>query len=180
MRTCRGCGASAPDLTQIPAAAHAAVATDAYRALSGPAPERPFLRYALLCEVAGERDEAAGAVLQAAWTLDDRSVDAAVLRRRAASLWGEGTTIQDALRVIDVLRRAGDLEEAQAQADRIAARPGLEETDRAIVAYQQHLLAAGDTRPHLISSALRPPARTPHVTHGRSPARGFWQRLSGR
>ena len=158
------------------------VATAAYRALSGAAPERPFLRYALLCEAAGERDEAGGAVLQAAWTFDDRSDDraAAGLRRRAAGLWGEGTTMQEALLVIDVLRRAGERVGAQAQVDRVAGRAELEETDGAIVAYQRGLIAAGDLRAHLMSSALRPPARTPHVTHGRMAVRGFWQRLSGR
>ena len=178
--TCRRCGVSAPDLARLPPGAREAVAAAAYQALSGPAPEAPFLRYALLCEAAGETSEAAEAVLQAAWALDDAGRDAAPPRLRAAALWGEGGTMQDALRVTDVLRRAGAFAEARAQADRLLARAGLEETDRAVLAYQQTLIAARDDGRHLLSSALRPPARTPHASHGRPARRGFWQRLAGR
>ena len=179
--TCRQCGASAPDLAVLPAGARETVATAAYRALAGRGPELPFLRWALLAEAAGETDEAAGAVLQAAWALDDAGADAAPLRRRAATLWNQGTTMQDALRMVDAWRRAGALQEAGAHAARLLARPGLDETDAAVLRHQQGLVAAGDTGRHLISGALRPPSRTPHVTHGRTPARrGFWARMAGR
>ena len=180
VHTCRGCGASGPDLAALPRDAAETVRTPDYRALSGPAPERPFLRYALLCEAAGERDEAAGAVLQAAWVLDDQGADAVALRRRAAALWGQGATVQDGLRVLDVLRRAGALEEAAAQLAGLAGRAELEETDRALLDYQRGLLERADTGRHLMSSALRPPAHRPHVTHGRVAKRGFWDRLVGR
>lgn len=156
--------------------------TEGYKALAGSGPERAFLRHALLCEAAGDRAEAAGAVLQAAWVRDDAGTDATGLRHRAAALWAGGDTMQDALRVLDVLRRAGD-PAAAAQAARLLARAELGETDRAVVEYQQGLIAAGETGRHLMSSALRPPAQRPHVTHGRAPAaakRGFWQRLTGR
>ena len=121
-------------------------------------------------------------MLQAAWALDDAGDDAgaATLRRRAAALWGHGATVQDAIRVLDVLRRAGDLAAARTHAAHLAARPGLEDTDAAVLRYQEGLIAAGDTGRHLLSSALRPPARTPHVTHGRPAARppappGLWE-----
>ena len=188
VQTCRGCGATAPDLAALPARLRASVDSSEYRVLSGAAHGRPFLRWAMLAEASGEPDEAAGALLQAAWMLDDEGDEdgARALRRRAAALWGEGGTVQDALRVLDMLRRAGDADGAREQAAHLAARPGLEETDRAVLGYQEGLLAAGDTGRHLISSALRPPARTPHVTHGRmaapkpAPPPGLWQRLFGR
>ncbi len=180
VQTCRQCGLSAPDLARPPAGARAAIETPAYRALSGPAPDAPFLRCALLCEAGGEPAEAAEATLQAAWALDDAGQDAAPLRLRAAALWGEGPTLQDALRVTDALRRAGAFEAAGTQAGRLLARAGLEETDRAVLGYQQTLIAARDCGRHLLSSALRPPARTPHASHGRKAPRSLWQMLAGR
>lgn len=178
--TCRGCGASAPDLAVLPRDAGATVASDAYRALSGPAPERAFLRWAMLCEAGNETGEAAEAMLQAAWAVDDAGQDAAPLRLRAAALWGTGATLQDSLRALDALRRAGAMEAAAIQVQLLLARRELNETDRAIVDYQQRLVTAGDTARHLMSSALRPPSRTPHVTHGRTGKRGFWARMVGR
>ena len=181
VQACRGCGAAAPDLHALPARLRATVDTTEYRALPRP------LRWAALAEAMDEPDEAAGAVLQAAWALDDDGDDAgaAALRRRAAELWGQGATVGDALRVLDALRRTGDGDAARAQAAHLAARPDLEDTDRAVLRYQEGLIAAGDTGRHLLSSALRPPARTPHVTHGQvaAPARpaapGLWKRLFG-
>ncbi len=178
--TCRGCGASAPDLVRLPAAAKAALAGAEYRALAGPT--APFLRWAAILEAADEPGEAAQAVLEAAWVLDDLGRDAAALRRRAAALMGEPATMQDALRLIDVLRRAGEADAAAARVAALLGRPGLDETDAALLRYQQALISAGDTGRHLLSSALRPPAQRPHVTHGRAAAperRGFWQRLTG-
>jgi hypothetical protein len=187
--TCRQCGLSAPDLVEPPARARETMAGAEYQALAGPGPERAVLRYALLSEAAGDRAEAAGAVLQAAWLRDDAGQDAGDLRRRAAALWAGTATMQEALSRVDALRRAGEHEAAGAQAAALLARPELNETDRAVLTYQQDLIAAGDTARHLMSSALRPPAQRPHVTHGRpaapDPAKapgkpGFWQRLLGR
>ncbi len=178
--TCRRCGLSAPDLACPPAGSRDTVATDAYRALSGSAPGRAFLRHALLCEAAGDLSDAAESVLHAAWALDDAGQDAAALRLRAAALWGEGPTHQDALRLVDVLRRAAAFDAADAQAARLLARPGLDDTDRAVLAYQRSVIAARDAARHLMSSALRPPARTPHASHGKAGSKPFWQRLLGR
>lgn len=181
--TCRGCGLSAPDLAMPPAGARDTMATPAYAALAGKAAELAFLRHALLCEKAGDAAEAAGAVLQAAWVLDDRGEDAAPLRMRAAALWSGGATMEDSLRALDALRRAGALDPAAQQARALLARPDLNETDRAVVTYQQALIEDADVGRHLMSSALRPPAQRPHVTHGTRPKeerRSFWQRLVGR
>ena len=187
VQTCRSCGATAPDLHALPARLRPEVDTPGYRGLSGNAPGRPFLRWAVLAEALDEPDEAAQAVMQAAWALDDAGDEAgaATLRRRAAGLWGLGTTLQDALRVLDAWRRTGDMDAARTQAAHLAARPGLGETDRALLQFQENLIAASDTGPHLLSSALRPPARTPHVTHGRptstaSKVPSLWKRLFGK
>lgn len=188
LQTCRACRATAPDLHALPARLRPVLDGAEYQALAGGA-ERPFLRWATLAQALDDPHEAAGALLQAAWVLDDGGNDqaAAALRRRAAAAWGQGETVQDALRVLDALRRAGDMDAVRAQAEHLAARPGLEETDIAVLRYQEALIATGDTARHLMSSALRPPARTPHVTHGRMPsppkpppAKPFWQRLLGK
>lgn len=178
--TCRGCGASAPDLARLPAGAAETVATDAYRALNGPGAERAFLRYALLCEAGGDAEEAGWAVLQAAWTCDDAGRDASALRRRCASLWGEPATVADGLRLLDVLRRAGEFDRAGSLAQELG-RHRLHESDEAVLAFQRTRIEAGDAGRHQVSSALRPPSRTPHASH--RPARprgGLWRLLPWR
>lgn len=156
---CAGCGAAAPDLAALPESAAAIVRAPGYAA------ERdPFLRWALLCEGLGDRAGAAEAALQAAWAAEDAGREAGALRLRAA----EGQ--DDPLRRLDILRRAGALEQAGAQARSLAASTagaGDEEAGR-IVAFEQDRITAGDTGRHSIASALRPPARSPHVTHGKA------------
>lgn len=187
--TCRRCGASGPDLAALPAGAEATVRSDAYRALRTPGPAMPFLRWALICRRAGDPAGAAEATLQAAWALDDAGEDAADLRREAAALWGEPDDPQCALRSVDVLRRAGEFARALARADAVAAP---DENTARILDFQRARIAEGDRGRHTIASALRPPARTPHVTHGKPPAQtatrageaapargGFWRRLFG-
>jgi hypothetical protein len=181
--TCRGCGASAPNLAALPADVREMLETPEYRALTGAALELPFLRWAMLAEAGSDRAAAASAVLEAAWAVDDAGGDARALRARAAALWGEPATIQDALRLVDVERRAGAFDRAGAAAAALLARTDLNETDAALLRFQQGLIADGDAGRHLLSSALRPPVRTPHVTHGRqrpAPSRSVWQRLTGR
>lgn len=182
--TCRRCGASGPDLARLhlarlPAGADAVVRSDEYRALRISGPEMPFLRWALICERGGDAGMAAEATLHAAWALDDAGQDAAGLRRRAVALFGEPEGPEDALRLIDVLRRAGDFAAAADRADGLDAT-GLDENSAAILTFQRDRIAAGDAGRHMISSALRPPARRPHVTHGRTQEPSFWGRLFGR
>lgn len=177
---CQSCGACGPDLSALPDGAAVVAGTDAYRTMAGLAGILPFLRWAMICEAAGQRSRAAKAVLQAAWVLDDAGQDAAALRRRAVALWYGDTTPNAQLQRVDALRRAGcfaEAEQAIAQAD----MP--DETSRLILRFQRDRIAERDTRRHLISSALRPPARTPHAQHGRSRTdrpRGLWARLLGR
>lgn len=177
LATCRSCGATASDLAELSPTARATIDTPAYRAHSGPA--APFLRYAMLCDP----HDRPGILLQAAWTLDHAGSDpqAAALRREAAPALARSTT-QDALCALDAWRRANDMQAATTRATHLLAQTPLTETDRLVIAYQQQLIAANDTARHLLSSALRPPAQRPHVTHGRpqpTSARTLWQRLAG-
>jgi hypothetical protein len=176
--TCAGCGAVAPDLSTLGPAAAETVHGAAYRAVAGPPDAAvPFRRWAMLCPP-GERGEA---FLQAAWAADDAGAEkpARALRREAATAWGEPASIESALRVIDVLRRAGDFAAAQARVASLETTP-MDENSARLVAFQRARIASGDTGRHLISSALRPPAHRPHVSHGRSEAKSFWARVMGR
>ncbi len=189
--TCRRCGTSGPDLARLPAGADMVVRSDSYRALRTRGPAMPFLRWAMICEQTGDPAAAAEAMLHAAWALDDASGDAggdagadaskgaAELRRRAVALFGAPDSPEEALRLVDMLRRAGDYDAAAARADSLDPA-ALDENSAAILAFQRGRIAAADPVRHMISSALRPPARRPHVTHGRKEETGFWQRLFGR
>ena len=80
------------------------------------------------------------------------------------------------LRRLDVLRRAGLFEAADAWAAVLSER-GPDELARAVIAFQRARIAARDIGGHLISSALPPPAYAPHVSHGKRATTGFWSRL---
>jgi hypothetical protein len=177
VRTCRRCGACAPDPAVLPGDVGEIVRSAAYRAVDDvPQASRPFVRWSMLCR-ATERGEA---LLRAAWAADDAPDDdaARILRMRAAESWGEPDGAESALRLIDILRRAGAGDRAVAIADRLETMP-LDENSARIVAFQRARLAARDTGRHLLSSALRPPARMPHVAHGKPKRAGFWGRLLG-
>lgn len=176
--TCAGCGAVAADLSAVPESAVEIVETEAYLDLHArPDTATPFLRAAMIARP-GDR---AGLLLQAAWTADDAGDDSAArhFRREAAANWGEPEGVEDALRLIDLLRRAGLLQAAQECAGVIAA-DAIDERSHAILAYQCARIADADTGRHMMSSALRPPARMPHVAHGRPrPKPGWLGRLFG-
>jgi len=78
-----------------------------------------------------------------------------------------------------VLRRAEAFDAAYAQANALATQD-LDETSARLLAFQRERIDARDAGRHLISSAVRPPARTPHVTHGKPVSTSFWRRLTGR
>ena len=184
MMVCPGCGAVAPDVSALPRDAVEVVESEAYLDLfARPDTATPFLRYAMICRP-GDR---AGAYLQAAWAADDAGDDEAArhYRREAAANWGEPDGIESALRLIDVLRRAGMLATAEECAGVIAGDM-MDERAEAMLRYQRARIAEGDTGRHLMSSAVRPPARMPHVAHGKKklaplpPKPGFLARLFGR
>ena len=161
---CQHCGAAAPDLAARPATAAATIQNPAYIA----EPD-DFLRWSQICQDADQAGDAAEAILQAAWRAEDQNRDAAPLRRRAAALW-QG----DPLRQIDILRRAGAFEAAQALTDDMK---NLDEASASILAFQRARIAASDPARYAISSALRPPARSPQVTHTQKPAPNLLARL---
>lgn len=181
---CPSCGAAAPDLAALAPEARAAIGSDAYRTPDGPPEAAPFLRWAVLCRAAGRTAEAAEATLEAAWAADDAASAsaAASLRRRAAVLWGDPPDAATALRVIDALRRAGEFERAASRAAALAGTT-LDESETEVLRFQQARIAARDVGRHLLSSALPPPAHTPHIAQGRrtignkGPDTGFWRRL---
>lgn len=172
VQTCPGCGAVAPDLAALPAGAAAVLRSDAWRALTARVPgSLPFLRWALLCPPTQRKD----ALLQAAWAADDAAdaAEAAALRRLAAASWGEPDSAESALRLIDVLRRAGEFELARARA--AALDPdALDNSSAALLQFQRARIAAGDAGRHILSSVLRPPASRPHVAQ-----RGLTRRRRG-
>lgn len=177
IQTCTRCGASAPDLTALPAAARAVMEGPAFAACRGTEPADAFLRWAVIARGCGQRAAAAEAMLQAAWLLDDAGQDGSAWRLAAIEDWGAPDGPQATLRQADVLRRAGQFDKAAALLER--GLPKDESVD-AIAAYQHGLIAAGDRGPHSIASALRPPARRPHASHKAAPAKqGFWARLRG-
>jgi hypothetical protein len=180
VQVCSRCGAAAPDLSTVSASARSVVELDEYRMLSTTALEEtlPYRRWALICERTGDRAQQAEALLQAAWAADDAAAmtEAAKLRTEVAALWDDTNDIELGLRRLDVLRRAGLFDAAAGWAKTMADRRP-DELARSLIAFQQARIAARDIGRHLISSALPPPAVTPHVTHGKRTTTGFWSRL---
>lgn len=169
LSTCTGCRATAPDLAALPSSVAAIVRSEPYRGT-----DNPFLRWAALA--AGTPDEPA-AWLQAAWDREDSGQDGTALRRRSATCWPISSDAEATLRLVDVQRRAGMLAEAARTLDGLGM--DLDDAISRVAAFERARVAAGDTGRHLLSSALRPPARTPHVLHGKRAAGGFWSRLLG-
>jgi hypothetical protein len=132
----------------------------------------------LICERAEDRSDQAEALLQAAWAADDAAemTEASKLRIEVAALWDGTDDLELSLRRLDVLRRAGNFAEAQAWADRVAQKFA-DETARSILDFQRARIEARDIGRHLISSALPPPAHSPHVSHSKRASPGFWSRL---
>jgi hypothetical protein len=180
IQVCPRCGAAAPDLAALPQAARAVVESDAYRMLSTSVAEEtlPFRRWALICERTGDRAQQAEALLQAAWAADDAAAmtEPARLRTEVAALWDGTSDVELGLRRLDVLRRSGALDAADAWAAAMSAREP-DELARAIIAFQRARIASRDIGRHLISAALPPPAHAPHVSHGKRATTGFWSRL---
>jgi hypothetical protein len=177
---CPKCGAAAGDLSVLPASAGAVVESDEYRMLSTSTLEEtlPFRRWALICERSGDRAQQAEALLQAAWAADDAAAmtEAASLRAEVAGLWDGAADVELGLRRLDVLRRAGLFDAAEAWAGEMMGR-GTDEVAGSIIEFQRARIASRDIGRHLISSALPPPAYAPHVSHGKRATTGFWSRL---
>ncbi len=181
LQTCPGCGATAPDVSRLYGTAAAIVAAPGYRRVTGPDYALPFLRWAMLCQEAGDARQAGEATLQAAWAADDAgdTANAILWRQQAAAAWALSENFEILLRRIDALRRAEDFSTAEGAAAQLSAqRPDV--TTAQILAFQRARIKARDAGRHLLSSALRPPAHTPHVAHGKARGKGFFARLLGR
>lgn len=180
VQICPTCGAAGADLTTLPSIARAVVESDEYRLLSTEVLEEtlPFRRWALICERTGDRPQQAEALLQAAWAADDAAAmsEAARLRAAVASLWKGTDDIELGLRRLDVLRRAGLFDEADAWSNVMLERQP-DDLARTILQFQKVRIAARDVGRHLISSVLPPPSHAPHVSHGKRATTGFWSRL---
>jgi hypothetical protein len=176
VQMCRSCGAAAPNLSTLPASAKAVVESAPYQSQVTTVSEEclPFLRWAMLCRAAGDTAAAAEATLQAAWAADDAAAhsEAARLRREVAALWGApvggaGDPPADtatALRLLDVLRRAGEFAAVEALGAKLAAR-ALDAEAAAVLAFQRARAANRDIGRHLSSSVHPAAADAPHAGH---------------
>lgn len=172
LQQCPGCGYVAPRLDAADESAADIVHAGPYRALLAetgyPSLARRFLCRAMLLEETGDLHGAAEATLHAAWVADDaRKPDLArSWRLDAVALFRQGPRpdLEQRVRIIDILRRAGDFGGAAAQAGELE-RAGLPDPVDRVVAFERRLIAAGDVRAYTVASALPPPAARPHVTH---------------
>ena len=175
LQECGTCHAAAPDLSTLPPEAKAVVASAEYRALGteGGEDTLPFRRWAMICLAAGDKAEAVEATLQAAWAADDAAdmTEAAKLRRDVAERWGDPPDLPTSLRLLDVLRRAGEFAAVEARGARLAAG-GLDGFASAVVAFQRARAAERDAGRHLLSSAA-----PGHVVPDGVPMPQFWDRL---
>jgi hypothetical protein len=177
LQACGRCHAAGWDLSALPPAAKSVVESAAYRALSTEAAEDTLLfrRWAMICLAAGDKEEAAEATLQAAWAADDGAgmVEAAKLRRDVAALWGDAPDLDLAtgLRLLDVLRRAGEFAAVEARGAQMAAG-ALDAFAAAAVAFQRASAAERDVGSHLLTSAA-----PDHVLPDDLPKPKFWDRL---
>jgi hypothetical protein len=175
LQACGRCHAAAWDLSALPPAAKSVVESDAYRALSTEAAEDTLLfrRWAMICLAAGDKEEAAEATLQAAWAADDGAdmVEAVKLRRDVVALWGDPPDLATGLRLLDVLRRAGEFAAVEARGAQMAAG-ALDAFAAAVVAFQRASAAERDVGSHLLTSAA-----PDHVLPDDLPKPKFWGRL---
>ncbi len=176
--TCPVCDACAPDLGRLGHAATMMMGSPDYAGLKSPRYAVPFLRWGLLCPQA----ERAEALLMAAWMADDAKDAAAAMKFRRQSIrnWPEGADLASGLKLVDVMRRAGDLVHAERTAQALLG-VARDDISISILKFQLGRVAAEDSGRHLLASAVPPPAHRPHVAVGpQKPAKGFWSRLLGR
>jgi len=169
---CGQCHAASWDLTTLPPQAASVVQSAPYHALTADAAEDTLLfrRWAMICVAAGDNVMAAEATLMAAWAADDAAdvTEAAKLRRDVAALWATPADPMTALRLLDVLRRAGDFAAVESRGQLLAAS-GPDAFAAAIVTFQRDRAAARDVGRHLLSSAAPGHTLPPDL-----PKPGFW------
>ena len=172
IESCQACGYSASSLDNpVPVEAREAMASVEWKELGSRTDLPPlaiaYLRAALIYRWSRQLTSAVWASLRGVWVCDDEQNQAADdLRRSTASLVDQAANQgmpfieqpggSEAL-LADLLRRSGDRESALSwveKGSRIAAEPVIV----AILAYQKHLLEAGDGALHRIEEAFARPS----------------------
>ncbi len=170
MKRCSTCGYCAPDIATGPKGAAIIVKEPSYRKQlnesSLPETANTFLCWALLQKRSGNFHEAGKATLFAAWVCDDSSefqfkarslrVEAIALLLKARELgqpFARTPFLEQSL-LIDLMRRAGQLDEAGAYCKETLKMEELTENEEMILAYQEDLIEAKDNRRHTINEAL--------------------------
>lgn len=199
LQQCGHCGYVAPSVAKADPAEVAVVGSGPYRSLmadgSLPPLARRFLLRAMILEETGRLHSAAEETLHAAWVADDsrKAELARAWRRDAVALMRSGPKleIEQQVRVVDILRRAGDFIAAEEQAARLDAAALADPVDK-VLAFERQLIARGDSRGYTVAAVLPPPSARPHVSQRgpsgaqaapRPAAGGFWmalRRLFGR
>ncbi len=176
LQQCPHCGYAAPDISRAHPAAAQAVGAANFRALLADAAHPPlarrFLAWALVLEETGALHAAAEATLQAAWVADDlgKAELARSWRLEAVAMWRSGPPLdpEQTVRVVDALRRAEAWDDAAATAQSLLRTEPPEAVSQ-VLALELRLIEAGDSARHTVATALPPPSRRPHATHGRGP-----------
>ncbi len=170
LQACPACGYCAPDIEEAPEGIRELLCTAAYREGRGdpayPCEANAFRCWSLIARGLGYHDQAAWALIQAAWICDDRRETEGASRCRvmAVELIDEATArgqpiaagagVPEAIRA-DLLRRAGRFHDA-----RSSVLAGLGGDPHALVRnvlrFQQQLIGAFDTGCHRVEEALAP------------------------
>ncbi|MBE9606744.1 hypothetical protein IAI18_17905 [Acetobacteraceae bacterium H6797] len=188
LQVCPECAYAAPDISRAHPSAAEAVHAAPFRALiaetTHPPLARRFLAWAYVLEETGALHAAAEATLQAAWVADDAMMPdlATQWRLDAVALWRAGPPldVEQELRVVDALRRAGEWDAAVSTAEATLARHPPDMIGPALM-LERRLANARDAGRYSMGSAMPPPSHRPHVSHQKLQAgRGFGDGLMGR
>ena len=165
LRQCPHCGYVAPDLSRA-AGDMSVVKSAAYRAILQdthfPELARRFLAHATL--VAASPNSAAQARLHAAWVCDDmrQSTQAAECRKLAAESFGAMKPFEDSEQgvttgaiLVDVLRRAGEFDQAAAECDALLQCKRAAGPLRQVLEFQRRLAVKQDASAHRVDECVR-------------------------
>lgn len=162
LQLCPHCGYCVPHISEgVPEGS--VLTSDSYRATLRderyPELARRFLAHAL-ATAHSEPVRSAWAYLHAAWVCDDagssslaieaRRIAADLFRRLPPSSDPEQQCAVDAV-LVDVLRRSGQLDEADAKCRLLLAHRQCTGPVRRVIEYQQRLIAAGDRSAHRVA-----------------------------
>ena len=164
VQRCSGCGACAGDLSKANACAGEVVKKQDYltqlRDSEYPELANSFICESMIYEHGGELAPATWSLIHAAWACDDvkSTSQAMTCRRRAATMLRKELSAQkqpgeSTLILVDLLRRAGELEEAAELIEK-GRESFSEEVFRQVADFQKGLVQAGDLGCYTIAEAL--------------------------